>query len=78
MQLKTASAIAIASLSISAMVSLIADIHLHYVSLQMGMKVPWFYPLASVARVLLFDGSLILFFVVVYRKRCVCSTNSTT
>jgi hypothetical protein len=77
MQLKTATAIAIASLSIGALLNLTATIAsaiwTHQWLLGMGIKKPglslFWSTVASAVGVLLFHGPLILFFVVFYRNQ---------
>jgi hypothetical protein len=77
MQLKTASAIVIACLSIGALLSLTGSIGgaiwMRHWYLSMGITRPgislFWSTLASVVGVLLFHGPLILFFVVFYRNQ---------
>jgi hypothetical protein len=77
MQLKTASAIAIACLSIGALLNLTGSIAgtiwMHHWYLSMGIQKPglslFWSTMASVVGVLLFHGPLILFFVVFYRNQ---------
>jgi hypothetical protein len=68
MLLKTASAIAIAFLSVGALLTLTGDIWTHRL-LVMGMEMPWLSILAGAIQVLFFHVPLILFFVVVYRHQ---------
>ena len=69
MQLKTASAIAIAGLSIQVLLSLAGAIWTDHQILVMGIKTPWYIQFASLVGTLLFHGPLILFFVVLYRNQ---------
>jgi len=77
MQLKTASAIAIACLSIGALLNLTGSIAgaiwMHHWYLLTGITKPglslFWSTVASVVGVLLFHGPLILFFVVFYRDQ---------
>jgi hypothetical protein len=77
MQLKTASAIAIVCLSISALLNLTGSIAgavwMHRWYLSMGIKKPglslFWSTIASVVGILLFHGSRILFFVLFYRNQ---------
>lgn len=70
MQLKTASAIVIASLSLGALLNLTSTILTrHWALVILGVKTPWYSQFASLLGVLIFNGPLILFFVVLYRNQ---------